>query len=172
MDSTRTVHVIIDSLTKNQTGIIEILSPYLTIVIAILAGIIAYQQYRINKQRFLFETYEKRLEIFNAVQDYLNSILREGKTDWNSLSQYYLRTSQAIFLFDKSITKSIDEIYKNSCKLIELTSQMYNKQGIPNGSLSDEEWKRVVSDESELVKWHVNQIKETRKLFSKKMALK
>lgn len=171
MDTTKSINVIIDSLSKNDHEIIDILSGYLTPVIALLALYIAYQQYRTNKQRFLFETYERRLKIYNAVQEYLNSILAQGKTDLQRIGEFSQKTSQVVFLFDKSVQKKIDEIFKKSIEMNELEEQLYPRGG-SDGLPVGEERNKVSHENSILVKWHVTQIKETKKLFAKKMALK
>jgi hypothetical protein len=171
MDSTKIINSINNSLSKNDYGIFNNLSDFLTPIITILALYIAYQQFRTNKQRLLFETYEKRLAIYNAVQDYLSLVLRDAKTDLNKISDFRQNTSQAVFLFDSSVQNKIDEIFKKSHEMRELEEQLYpngQNNGIPVGA----ERKRVSHEKTLLVKWHIRQLDVTKKLFSKKMSLK
>lgn len=156
-----------DSLSKNDYSIFNNLSDFLTPIIAILALYIAYQQFRTNKQRLLFETYEKRLAIYNAVQDYLNLILRDAKTDLMKLDEFRQKTSQSVFLFDKSVQNKIDEIFKKSLKMRELEEQLY-PNGQNNGIPIGDERNKVSHENSLLVKWHIEQVNVTKNCFQKK----
>ncbi len=148
----------------------EILSGYLTPLIAILAAYIAWQQYKINKRRFLFETYEKRLKIYTATQDFLDNILKDGKAEYANIFLFSNRTSEVIFLFDKPIQDKIEEIFKKSIELhnlyIELSAKGTNE--LPIG----EERNLISQKETKLLKWLINQRSVTKKMFAKRMALK
>lgn len=171
MDSTDTIHKLSEIIVDNNQNFTEVLSGYLTPLIALIALYIAYQQFHTNKQRFLFETYEKRLAVFMAVQDYLKFILREGNTELKEILEFDQKTAQALFLFDKSIQKKISEIYKKSIQMRELQSRLYSKDG-KKGLPIGEERNKISEENTTLLKWHIKQIEETKKLFSKKMSLK
>lgn len=146
-------------------------SDFLTPLIAIIAAYIAYQQYRINKQRFLFETYEKRLKVYNAVQDFLINIRMHGKTTNDNLFQFNRDTSEVIFLFDKTIKNKIDELFNKAIEMIELDEMLYPSDGSDGLPVGDERTK-IAKEKSVYNKWFGNQIDITKKLFSKKMSLK
>ena len=61
----------------------------------------------------------------------------------------------------------IKEIYENSYEMVELEYQLYPRDG-SDGLPIGEERKKVSHENSKYIKWHINQIQETQKLFSKK----
>jgi len=166
-------HLVIDSMPSNGINILDIATALFTGTIAIFAAIIAYQQYIINRRRFKFETYERKLGVYKVIQKFLVDILREGKTDYPKLFEFYAGASESIFIFEKPkpITDKVEEIYKNANKMIYLSQRLYPRngsEGLPVG----QERSKVVEQESELLQWHVDQIKETRELFKKYIQLK
>ena len=158
---------------SNGLNVLDIITAISTVIIAILAIFIAYQQYIINRRRFKFETFERKMSVYKAFQKFLRDIMREGKTDYLKLAEFYEDASDTIFLFDKPkpILDKIEEIYKTANEMIYLSQQLYPKdgsQGLPVGDRRS----KVAEKESELLQWHVSQLKEVRELFKKYIQLK
>lgn len=170
MDPDSVYHLVIDSIPSNEKNVFDIITSISTGLIALLAIIIAYQQYKINRRRFKFETYELKLGVYKVVQKFLVDILREGTTDYLKLGEFYANASEAIFLFDREVQDRIEEIYKKAVEMISLSQALYppnGEDGLPVG----EERRKVAEQKSELLKWHVDQIKETKELFKKHIQL-
>lgn len=166
-------HLVIDSMPGNEKDFFDIFSSISTGVIALLAFIIALQQYRINRRRFKFETYGLKLGVYKVVQKFLLDILREGKTDYPKLFEFYAGASEAIFIFDKPkrIQDKIEEIYKKANKMIYLSQRLYPRDGLSGLPVGDER-NKAAEQESELLQWHIKQIDETKELFKKYIQLK
>jgi hypothetical protein len=68
------------------------LSPIvITLVIGGIAAYIAYQQYIINRNKFRFELFEKRLSSYQSLLDFLFEIETNGRTGvkLRALSRHY-----------------------------------------------------------------------------------
>lgn len=165
------VNLFINSLPNNEHSWIDILSALLVPAIALLGAYIAYQQYRINKARLRNETYERRLSVYKCVQRYLSEILRDGETTYERAAQFSTEASEASFLFDDSVQNKIDEIYQKSIAMVANQRKMYPPDGSPGLPVGAERSK-VSEENTELLKWHVEQLTETRKFFAKKLGLK
>ena len=140
-------------------------------MIAILGVYIAYQQYRINKQRLRHETYKRRLAVYKCAQRYLSEIFRDGKTTFDRALQFNSEASESAFLFDKSVQNKIDKIFKKSLDMAATREEMYPSDGSSGLPVGDERSK-VARKHSELLRWHTEQLKETRPSFAKKLGLK
>lgn len=171
MSNEEPTHIVIDSIPLIDTSWIDVLSALLIPAIAVVGVYIAVQQYRINKQRLRHETYERRLAIYKCVQRYLSEIMRDGKTSYERALQFYQDASEAAFLFDESVQNKIDEIYDKSIKMISAHEKMYPSDGLP-GLPVGEERSSVAEENSELLGWHTDQLKESRPFFAKKLGLK
>ena len=171
MNKENLMHVIIDAVPTSDSSWIDILSALLVPIIAVVGVYIAYQQYRINVQRLRHETYERRLAVYKCVQRYLSEILRDAKTTYARALQFNSDASEAAFLFDNSVQKKIDEIYKKSLDMIFTHEKMYPSDG-STGLPVGEERTKVAEENIKLVKWHFEQLQESRPFFAKKLGLK
>jgi hypothetical protein len=165
------LHIVIDSVPTNVTNWIDVLSALLVPTIAVVGIYVAYQQYRINIQRFRHETYERRLAVYKCLQRYLSEILRDGKTTYDRALQFNSEASEAAFLFDESVQNKIDEIYKNSIKMILAHEKMYPANGEP-GLPAGKERSKVGEENTELLCWHEEELKNSRLFFAQKLGLK
>jgi hypothetical protein len=164
-------HIVIDSIPVTESSWIDILSALLVPLIAIVGAYIAYQQYRTNRQRLRHETYERRLAVYKSVQRYLSEILRDGRTTYDRALQFYSEASEEAFLFDDSVQGKIDELYKKSIDMAAVHEKLYPSDG-SSGLPVGEERSRISNEMSELLKWHLNLLQESRPFFAKKLGLK
>ena len=171
MNQNNVQHLIIDALPASDPSWVEFLSALLVPLIAIIGAFIAYQQYRINQQRLRHETYEHRLAVYKAIQRYLSEVIRDGKTSYERALQFNAEASEAFFLFDSSVQERIDLIYKKSIRMEYLNKKM-NTGNKGNPMPVGEERSKVVEEESELLKWHADELVAIRPFFAKKLGLK
>jgi len=73
--------VAVEILQNAQSSWLEILHGMLVPFIALVTIYIAFQQYKLAKHRFRYESYERRLEVYKTLWRFLSEIAREGKTD-------------------------------------------------------------------------------------------
>lgn len=95
--------VAVELLKTEQPSWLDMFSGFLTPLIAIVTVYIAVQQHRLSKRQFQYESYERRFQVYKTVQCFLSEIVREGKTSYTCLSQFYAEASAAAFLFDPSV---------------------------------------------------------------------
>lgn len=161
------LNIAIKSLPESTTSWIDVLSALLTPVIALLAIYIAYQQYKINKQRLRHETYENRVKISKAVNKFISQITANGQTNYTNCHEFYSEASEAAFLFDSSIMEYIDKLYEKAIDLIELQEKLYPSDG-SQGLEVGQERSDVAAKKSLLFKWFAKQLTESKDLFIKK----
>lgn len=156
--------------TNSIKDYIQILQAFLTPVIAIIAAGIAWQQYQTNQSSFRNQVYERRLKVFNLFMSYLTDIIREGKTSYERVSQFYAEAIEAEFLFNDDVTDKLEELRKKGFELIDLQEQLYPSDG-SNGLPVGEGRSTVAKERGDLFKWFTEQIKETKDLFKQEMKL-
>jgi hypothetical protein len=150
---------------------VETFNALLTPLIAILAAYIAWQQYQVNNSSLRNELYERRIRVFRAFMSYLADVMREGRASYQRVAQFYAETSEAIFLFDKRVTSKVEELYHNGLKLTDLHEQLYPFDGSPGLPVGAER-SRVTCEQTELLKWFGDEIKNVRELFKCQMKIK
>ena len=148
--------------------LVEILNALLTPIIAILAVYIAWQQYQIEHHSLRNQLYERRYVVFKAFMSFLADIMREGKTNYSRVGQFYAEASEADFLFTEAVGKKRDELHSKGVHMVYLHERMYpsdGSQGLPVG----EERSKVAKENTDLLKWFYDQIGEIKNLFKSEM---
>lgn len=95
-------------------GIINILTAILTIVIAIIGTIIGIQQFRINRTKLRLALYKERKLIYNEIEQFIATILRDDKISLERIQEFSRNTKNARFLFDEEINHYLNEIVKKA----------------------------------------------------------
>lgn len=170
-DAKEVIRVAVDSMSTPDSSWIDVLSALLVPAIAIVGVYIAYQQFRINEQRLRHETYERRLAVYKAVQRYLSEILRDGTTTYQRASEFYSEASEAAFLFDSSVQDKIDKLYKKYIEMVATHEKMYPSDG-SSGLPVGEERTKVAEENSKLLEWHLEELKNSKSFFAMKLGLK
>jgi hypothetical protein len=150
--------------------IIDIFSALLTPVIAGTTAYVAWQQYQVSRLTLKKDLYEKRLRVYQAFMSYLSDIARDGKVHHNRVAQFYAEASESMFLFDSEIVNLADEFYQQGIELWHLHEQIYPFDGSPGLPVGHERT-RICGEETELLRWFLEQISRTRVLFQEQMAL-
>jgi len=171
MNTSLSYHIIIDSIPNNSVSWIELFSSLLTPVIAFLAVYIAYQQYSVNRRRFLFEVYERRLAVYKSIQAFFDEFVKEGNITYESCREFAFNTAEVVFIFDKVIQNKIEEIHKNSIVLAGLNYELHPRSG-SSTILSDQERDEIAKKITEQSKWLLKQREMIKGLFQKKMVFK
>ena len=149
-------------------SIIEISSGFLTPVIAIAVGWITYRQMKITQAEVRHSLYDRRLAVFGEVKKFLSIIARDGAVEANHLLEMRHQTNQAVFLFNDEIVKYIDVLYKRALEFLGSNRKLGGDGRLPVG----EERTRVAHENSEHLKWLMDQFDVSRDLFSKYMSFK
>ena len=89
-------------------NIIDILSALLTPTIAIGVAIIAILQFRINRNRFKHELFDRRYKQYTAVIDFLGSIMSEGKSTFEAQKNYIIQTSGIEFTYSEKVREYLE----------------------------------------------------------------
>lgn len=145
---------------------VDLLSALLTPLIAVIATYIAYQQYRANQLKLRHDLYDRRLQVFNAVAEFLAHVMREGTTDRAQLMTLLQKTRESYFLFGNQVSKYVTELYEKGVDL-EYYDKQLDHSGLPVG----EERTRLAHQQGDLLKWFADQFDVIRPLFAKTLSL-
>jgi hypothetical protein len=134
---------------------LDVLKALLTPVIGAIAAYIAYQQYQVNKSKFEFDRYERRIQIYREVRAVLFRVLRDFRPEIAELQNFITATAEGDFLFGPEIPAYIDEIFKRGWALRSAHNQYRDMfQSVPPGY----DHGKVVSEMHEQETWFTEQI--------------
>jgi hypothetical protein len=155
-------------MTMAIKDLIDIFSALLTPVIAILAAYIAWQQYRLQHKSFNAQMYERRYIVFKAFMGFFSQVMRDGKTTYPQLGQFYAEASEADFLFSDAISKIREEIYSRGIDMATNSERIYPSDGSPGLPIGDER-PQAAKENGEHLKWFMAQIRNTKDSFKAEM---
>ncbi len=92
--------------------LITLSSGLLTPLIAIMTVYIAFQQYKINRYKFIFDLFEKRYYVFKETSIVLRTLSAEF--DYENLNEFNQNTKERIFYFETDIEEFIGLIIENA----------------------------------------------------------
>ncbi len=124
----------------------------ITIIIAVIGAFIAFEQWRINKNKLRLDLYERRLNVYRSTINFIGTAVRDSNIEIEKIIEFRTATSEAEFLFDKEVREKLDIIYDNAIKL------RYR-------SIKE-------NDESALLFWFSNQYDEVTNIFRRYLSFK
>lgn len=134
------------------------LSAFLTPVIAVVTGTILVFQYRLARQRWVLDLFDRRYPVFLRTVEYLAAAT--DSLTHERLLQFLRDTKEKEFLFQSEVHDFLDLIYRKGNEL--LTTQTLLK-GPPR--LNDQELAKRAQQENDLLMWFGDQFETARRVF-------
>jgi hypothetical protein len=128
---------------------VKVLStPIVALVAALVAGSIAYQQWRTARDKLKFELFDKRIAVYQAANEFISDVLKDRGPSDEVLKVFYKKSREARWLFDKPVMDYMDELYfravdvQNCLGKIDMNRniQLYDNNASKVVMQSSEEW--------------------------------
>lgn len=139
-----------------------------SLVVGMIAAYIAYNQYRLNKEKLRLDFFEKRLEAYEKLQEYFNCFIEKGCIDNEAIRVLNIAQNKSVFLFNKDITDYINEVRIKAIEMRHLRIKLHGSEALPIGDERD----KFVDRDGELFGWHLDQQRYSRKLYAKYLKFK
>mgnify|MGYP000041218347 CR=1 FL=1 len=144
--------------------LVAILQGMLTPVIALAVAYIAWQQWKLSREKLLLDLYDRRIETYREVRKILAHVLTHGRADNQTMLEFYSAVSQADFLFGKDVNDYNQLIYENGLQLAHLNG-CYSR-GI-KGQVPNYDNKKTVEEQHELLRWFTEQYEPAKVLYGR-----
>ncbi|MEW6076711.1 MAG: hypothetical protein AB1724_02745 [Thermodesulfobacteriota bacterium] len=143
---------------------VDVLTALITPTIAIVGITIAALQWKLSKNRYKHELFDKRWAQFVAIRDFMGKIRAHGVASQDDEHNFLIETRGCRFLFGNEIQNLVDETYKKSGLLNDLEKEL-------KSITVQEDRKRNVAHQREIKDWVESQIKELETRFGKYLQL-
>lgn len=133
-----------------------------TIVVGVIAAMIAWQQYRTNHHKLRLDLFDKRMMVFNDVMGFINVICRDADVPKDSWMLIHQRTNERLFLFDKDVIEYVVKVKDKALrfKKIQIDLKKTKANSVERSRLTDED--------AEILNWFGEQQQgECAKIFMK-----
>jgi hypothetical protein len=148
--------------------VVKLTPAFVTLVVGIVAAGIGYLQYRLGHDKLRLDLFSKRLEAYEKLQEFFLSVFRTGSVDDATLAALAEARYKSRFLFGPEVEASFDVLWKKAVAIRGLRPKLYGPGSLPVGP----ERSAVCEQDSELVKWMMNQMEEAPDRYSKYLRFK
>jgi hypothetical protein len=100
-----------------------------TIGTALFVACVGYQQYRLGRERFKLDLFEKRFAVFAGARLFLKRILEAGAASLEHIYTFRASRAETIFLFDSDIADYFDDIDRKAVRLWSLQEKIKSLAG-------------------------------------------
>jgi hypothetical protein len=114
----------------NAIGLIEkIGAPFVALVAAIFAGLIAYRQWKVAHDKLRLDLFEKRYVMYGVLTSTIATTLQDGTISSSEITRFYRQTKGSEFLFGSDIEKYIGELRDKLSELASLEQEISSQIG-------------------------------------------
>jgi hypothetical protein len=144
---------------------VDVLAAFSGPAVALAVGIVALLQYQLNRAKHRHDLFDRRYAMYEAIRNFIGGILTSGKATTEKRLAFLVDTNGARFVFDKTVTKYIEEIHSKAVDLHTLQSEL---EGRPQG----DERTRNVDAQRHIKDWFSAQLSGLEERFSSHLDLK
>jgi len=130
----------------------------ITIIIGASVAYTAYNQYRLSKEKFKLDMFDKRYGVYKNTQVFLSKFLINPKIEMKDFLEFRAGTQDSVFLFKDDIPNYLEDIHKKAFDFWEIRRDLDGAQG--------DERSEMVREKTELFRWLHNQLPELKNKFA------
>jgi hypothetical protein len=108
----------------------QIVQALTTLVLGIVAGYIAWRQWRTSQDRVVLDLFERRFQVFQELTRAINAAFEKPNVEVPDLAKFDVATEKARFLFGPEVHSYLIEVRKH---LIDLISIGHALSEMPDG---------------------------------------
>jgi hypothetical protein len=123
----------------------------LTILIGAGHAYVAFQQYRIAREKFKLELFEKRFAVFAATRTLLSHVLTDANVSLAQFFEFRAGAAEATFLFDSDVTGYLAEIDHKALRLHTTHDLIAQKPPVENRH-------ELIEQNQQLLTWLTDQL--------------
>ncbi len=131
----------------------------ITIIIGLFVAFTAYNQYRLSKEKFKLDMFDKRYGVYKNTLDFLIKIRDTRKIEMEDIFEFKAGTQDSVFLFKEDIPDYLKNINKKAFELLGIHESL---DGVPKG----EERSKMCRKQTDLSHWLTSQLPELKNKFA------
>lgn len=141
---------------------IDVVSSFGIVIVGFITAYIAFRQHKNDTARLKLNVYDKRFEVYQAIREYFSVIFRDGTVSLEDLQQFWIKTTQAEFLFGREVNDKREELYKKGVRLSFVEGRLED-----NNLEVGEERNKLADESYDLLNWFDEESKKVSSLFAK-----
>ena len=123
----------------------------IALLLAGFAGYVTYQQFKLGREKFKLDLFEKRFSVFAAVRKFLSQLATEGQVSIAQVLQVQASVAEASFLFESDINDYLAEIAKRALRMHAVQAKL-------KVASSGDDRSRLLEDDAAESTWIADQL--------------
>jgi len=148
--------------------VVQLTPAFIAAVLGSLGFYIACLQYRINRDKLRLDLFEKRLDAYEALQQFFGSMLRHGDFTDEAIPMLHEARYKSRFLFGEDIRSHIEELWKRGFEMRDLQRRMYGPESLPVGP----ERSKICGLHSDILKWFLDHMTTSQDRYERYLQFK
>ena len=140
----------------------EYIFTIITLVIGVFVAYTAYNQYRLSKEKFKLDMFDKRYGVYKNTQVFLTKFLRDAKIEMDDIFEFRAGTQDSVFLFKEDIPNYLKNIDNKALEFREIHESL---DVVPKG----EERSNMCRKQTDLSHWLTSQLPELKNKLIKQL---
>lgn len=145
---------------------VQVVAAALSPIIAIVGGVIAWQQFRINRNKLKLDRFDKRYAIYEASMNFAASIIANGRLKSAPYDQFMVHSRGARFLLSKEMADYLDQLTTNAGKLHGVL------HSLERPTITDEQREKYGDHVTEITEWFQQQLEVIPEKFGPFLSVK
>lgn len=135
-------------------------APIVALVAALIAGGIAYQQWRTARNKLKLDLFEKRLQVYKACVSVLGELHMPGRLDLKRLQELQEDAASVPWLFDEKVKQYVEALWARAFSAV-------TRDDVDFKSMDDGQRMQLVKDHLKIIgSDYVAQIRELNSMFA------
>ena len=141
-----------------------------TVTIAGIVAYTAYQQHKLDKYKFNWDMYERRLQVFKTVKKFISVTVQMGTFSMDQdFNEFWRAKSESDFIFEgTTISNYFDLIWKRGCDLHSSDAAANSKEALSDAGKR----KKYLEEHRQNFEWFAKQLDEHVEIFKPFLAIK
>ena len=135
----------------NISEVVKSLSGFLTPIIAVTTVSIIVLQYKLAKQRWRLDLFDKRFEVYWHTKNFISYVDANARVHSDQVQEFHTKSRDCDFLFSEDVQDYLDELFKQGIKLQSNTTRMDEMDR------STQDWQRECDTNEEILEWFAKQ---------------
>ena len=98
-----------------------------SVTVAVIVAIVQYAQWRTANQKVVVDLYDRRLKIFQKVEDAIAPVMRDAEANAEAFQTFSIAQAEARFLFGEDIKEYLQTLRESFAWLLSFTNTVIDQ---------------------------------------------
>jgi len=141
---------------------VKLTPAFFTLVVGVVGSVIAYFQFRLNRDKLRLDLFGKRFEAYEKLHEFYSEVFRAGCVRDDMLPLLVQARYKSRFVYGSDIDVFFDDLWKKAVQMRTLRTKLYGPEALPVGPARS----KVCEEETALLTWMMDEMERSPKRYA------